>query len=99
MEVEGSLPDRIMGWIDHSPGFNDDYLPEWICVCCRFYVEGPRGKRRARRLPEVLLRLSPISTEYREFRSSMEMAAASEKCSIFELADTTPWPEGEEKID
>lgn len=35
LEVEGSLPDRIMGWVDNSTGFNDDYLPEWICVCCR----------------------------------------------------------------
>lgn len=75
LEVEGDIPDRIMGWIDHSPGFNDDYLPEWIRTCCRYYVEGPRGKRRVPRLLKVLQQLSPISSEYREFRGDLERMA------------------------
>ena len=96
LDVEGNIPDRILGWIDNSIGFDSDYLPEWIRTCCRYYVEGPRGKKRALRLLTVLQRFSPLSPEYRDFYSSMAKAAENQKCSILSLQDMSPWPDGEE---
>ncbi len=92
-DARGDIPGRVTHWIDHSLGFDADYLPEWIRTCCRYYVEGTGGERRVRRLLTVLARLSPISPEYREFYASMVRIAKKKWCSIFSLQDNTPWPD------
>lgn len=87
---------RVLDWLDHSFSFNESYLPEWLTVCCRKYLEEARGKKRLSGLAKFVARISPISPEYQSFHDSTKEEAKRRDCSIFSLEDSTPWPVGEE---
>lgn len=70
-----------------------DYLVEFSTEVTREYVcEGPAGKQRFRKLPDVLSRLSSLSPEYREFRQKLKDIAKEQGCRPEELSNKVEWP-------
>lgn len=94
-KYESETAARVPHWIDHSFSFNDSYLPQWLTVCCRKYLEEARGKKRLAGLQTFVSRISPVSREYQSFHSLVEEEAKRQRCSVFALQDQTPWPQAD----
>jgi hypothetical protein len=76
------------------PPFPPDYLSAFIeSETITYLVEGRAGKQRFRRLPALIRRIRPDSSDYLAFEKACVSQADELGCHPTELADPRPWPE------
>lgn len=84
---------RCLEWLSAFHGLPDDYLLQHIEDCARQYVSGKKvGKARFKELPDILLKLSPLSPEYQKFEEYLQKVAQEQNCQAAELSDRGEYP-------
>jgi alpha-D-ribose 1-methylphosphonate 5-triphosphate synthase subunit PhnG len=83
-----------MQWLRFFPGVASNYRFHFVGQCCVEYVSGKdTGKRRFKRLPDILDALLQKSDEYRDFEMHLEKSAKAKGVDPQDFRDVDPWPE------
>ncbi len=93
IDINPEIANKMKNWFEYPFYFSNDYYTIFLDQIARDFVNGPQGKSRIKKLPELMNMLFPTSPEYKEFAESIERQAEELHCSPNELHDLTQWPD------
>lgn len=91
LKADASVGSECLKWLKNATRFSADYYLEFIGDSSYSYIHQQTGKRRFRRLPEILRQMSHYSKAYKEFVAKLEDFAAEKNCSPKSIVDDREW--------